>query len=853
MTLNPSVRAVLLRVLGLGIGAVPLGALAQIDTLLNAPPVDTTDVNAAPRTPVFTLTSDDLDSELGNQDISGILQSSRDPFTAVAGFNFGQARFRIRGYDSENTMVTINGVRVNDLETGSAVWSNWAGLNDVTRWMQVRVGTGPSRLLFGSIGGTTDMNIAPSGLRKGLRVSYASANRAYRNRIMATYASGMNAKGWAFAFSGSRRWAEEGYIEGTSFDAWSYYAGVEKRINDRHTVSLSGFGAPILQGRQAVAVQEAYDLAGTNFYNPNWGYQNGKKRNAKMSHDHKPMVMLTHTFKLSEAARLTTSAYYTFGRDGLTGLNWFDAKDPRADYYRYLPSFYRYTDPQLYAQRVHDWQSDVNNRQINWDQFYFANGKNLYSAENANGIAGNTITGNRSKYIVEEVRADPRRIGLNSVWNKDLSPRTHVTVGGSVHKQTTHNYRLVNDLLGGDFWLDIDQFANRDFNDTLISQNDADKPNKVVREGDVYGHNYNMHTSYANLFGQWEQKWNRLEAYAGLDLSHTAFWREGLVRNGRFPANSMGDSEKQRFFSYGVKAGGIYKLTGRHFITANAAYIMRPPAPSVSYLSPRVRDAVVPGLAQESTYGADLSYVLKAPKVKGRATLYHTRIMNQVWNRSYYHDDFRTIVNYAMTGVDQLHQGLELGVEANLSSTWLLTVVHANGRYVYDSRPMATITRNNSDEIFAKDRTVYWKGYRVGGMPQTATSIGLRYNSPKFWFVGANANYFQHIYLDPNPDRRTADALQNLVTSDPQWDGLLVQTKLDDNLTIDAFAGKSWLFKRKYRLALNVSVSNVLNNQDFRVGGFEQLRYDRMDVNRFPPKYSYLFGRNYFAMLTFSF
>ncbi len=89
--------------------------------------------------------------------------------------------------------------------------------------------------------------------------------------------------------------------------------------------------------------------------------------------------------------------------------------------------------------------------------------------------------------------------------------------------------------------------------------------------------------------------------------------------------------------------------------------------------------------------------------------------------------------------------------------------------------------------------------------------------------------------------------------SDPQWNALLDQTKLDNNVTVDLFAGKSWMIQRKYRLAVNFTLSNLLDNQDFRIGGFEQLRYDRMDVDRFPPKYSYLFGRNYFAMVTFSF
>lgn len=828
-------------------------ATAQNDTSLVAPPPDTTALGTQPQLPVFTITADDLDAELGSQDISGVLQGSRDVFTATAGFNFGSARFRIRGYDSRHMLVSINGILVNDMETGWAGWSQWGGLNDVTRWMQVRTGIAPSRLNFGGLGGYTDIHVRASELRPGLRVSYASTNRAYRNRLMFTYSTGMNAKGWAFSVAGSRRWAEEGYVPGTSFDAYAYLLSAEKKINDRHSLVFSGFGAPIQQGRQGLAVQEAYDLAGTNYYNPNWGLQNGEVRNARMSFTHRPMLMAAHYYTPNENTTWNTTLFYTFGRDGRTGLQWFDARDPRPDYYRYLPSFYQITNPGLGAELAEAWRNDVNTRQIDWDQLHFANAKNLFTVQNADGIAGNSVTGARSKYIVEEQRADPSRIGINTVRTKTLGEGRTLTLGGSIHHQRTHYFKTIDDLLSGDYWLDVDQFATRDFNDTLISQNDLDRPNRVVRRGDKFGYDYDIHTRYYNAFTQFERVWGRLEFYAGAEIGHTTFWRDSRLRNGRFPEESFGESERHAFLHYGVKTGAIFKLSGRQFLSANAAYMTNPPVARTAFISPRTRGAVVQGLTNESIYTGDLNYILRFPRLKGRATLYYTRIMDQIWSRSFYHDEFRTLVNYSMTGVDQLHTGAEVGIEANLSSTWILTAVYAGGQYLYDSRPTATITRDNSPEIFAQDRTVYWRNFRVGGMPQTAASLGLRYNSPKFWFAGFSANYFDDLYLDPNPDRRTSAAIGNFFESDPQVDALLEQTKLDANYTVDLFLGKSWMYKRKYRIAVNATVSNLLDNQDFRIGGFEQLRYDRTDIDRFPPRFSYLFGRNYFAMLTFSF
>lgn len=813
---------------------------------------DTSGMDDAPKTAIYTVTADDLDAELESQDVSGLLQSSRDIFTSTAGFNFGSARYRIRGYQSSNTLVTMNGVLVNDLESGWARWFRWGGLNDVTRNITVRTGVQDSPFNFGGIGGYTNIDLRASEMRPGTRVSYASSNRAYRNRIMATHSTGMMANGWAFTASLSRRWADEGYVEGTYYDAAAYFLSAERKINETHSLGLVFFGAPIVQGRQGLAIQEAYDLVGSNYYNPFWGYQNGEKRNSRVTNNHTPMGMLTHYFTPDSRSSLTTSLYVTGGRGGITGINWWDARDPRPDYYRYLPSFFD-NDPEGFAAATAAWTGDPANRQLDWDQLYFANRKNLFTLENADGIEGNDVTGNRSKYILEELRNDLFVYGANTVYRKQLSERQTLTAGGSVHFHQTRNYRMVEDLLGGDFWVDIDQFALRDFNNPDLAQNDLETPNRIVREGDVFGFDYTTHVNRANVFAQYQYEVGLWEFYAGAELSSTTFWRNSAMRNGRFPDDSYGESPKTSFIHYGLKAGATYKVTGRHFVTANLVHQTLPPAPRFAFLSPRTRHELVPGLTNQNIFGGDLNYIVRYPRFKARATLFYTEINDQVWARSFYHDELRTFVNYSMTGVDHLHMGTEIGIEAGVSSTTTINAVLGTGQYTWNSRPTAQMTRDNAEEVLATDRTVYLKNYRIGGMPQTAASLGVRYNSPKYWFAGINANYFGHIYLDPNPDRRTEEALGNYVTDDPQWNQILEQTRLDDNYTLDMYFGKSWRIQRKYFIRVNVSANNLLNNQDFAIGGFEQLRYDRTDIDRFPPRLSYLWGRTYFAQVSFSF
>lgn len=825
---------------------------AQFDTSLTVVP-DTNAADMDRRAAAYSISAADLDNELNSQGVSSVLQSSRDPFNSVATFTFGQARFRIRGYDGENALLSLNGVLANDLETGIPPWTYWGGLNDVTRWVETRTGISPSRFNFGGVGGYSEIGLRASELRRGTRFSYALSNRRYRHRVMFTYNTGMRANGWAFSFSGSRRWANEGYAPGTFYDASAYFVSVEKRINPKHSVYFTGLGAPLKQGREGLAVKEALNLTGDHYYNPNWGWQEGKKRNAVVMNDHKPILLLGHIFKPDDSTEWATNVMCTFGRDGMTGLNWFDAKNPTPTYYRYLPSYYASSDPAYAADLTSAWQMDASTQQIDWDALYQANYNNMYTVQDAEGISGNNVSGLRSKYMIRDMRADPFRIAVNSVWTKAMRHNLHVTAGASWNKQKTHYFKVVDDLLGGDFWVDLNQFAELDVNNPISANNDLEHPNHVVREGDVFGYDYEIHTRLVNAFGQVEKKWDRVEAYAGATISQTRYWRVGNMMNGLFPDISKGPSEKENFLSGGVKAGAVYKLSGRHYLTANATVMSRPATPRNAYLSPRLRPTVIDGLVNEKVLGGEIGYLARMPRLKGRATLYYTRINDQVWNRTFFNDDLLANVNYTMTGVDQTHMGLELGLEGKLSPTWTVTAVAAMGRYTYSSRPSATITRDNLDTAVVSGRTVYWKNYRVGGMPQSAYSIGSRYNSPKFWSVGGNVNWFGQIYLDPNPDRRTAEAVEGLITEDPQWNKLLDQPRLNNGVTVDVYANKSWMIQRKYRVALNLSVTNLFDNQDLITGGYEQLRYDRLNPDKFPARYSYLYGRTFFAMLTFSF
>lgn len=815
--------------------------------------------------PIITLSVDEQLSA-GAQNISGLLTASRDVFVSAAAFTFGPNRFRIRGYGSEDTEVLLNGMPVNDLESGRVFWSNWGGLNDVLRNRTNTVGLQSTEYALGGVGGATFLDLRASRQRKQLRVSYALSNRTYDHRLMATWKTGMLQNGWAVSLSASRRWAQQGFIPGTFYDAWSYFLSVDKKLGDKHLLNLVAFGAPITRGRATASVQEMYDLAGTNYYNSWWGFQNGEKRNSRVGRTHQPVVMLRHDWEVNKLATLTTSLGYQWGRHGSTALDWYDARDPRPDYYRKLPSWIEDVDPEQAARVADILRSSEEARQIDWARMYTVNRNSLQTIRDANGIPGNDITGLRSQYIVEDRRFDPERANFSTFLRIRPTAQVNYTLGLSYQYMKTHAFKTVEDLLGGEFYVDIDKFAEFDStgNNDFI-QNDLDTPNKILREGDVWGYDYETRIHRARIWGQGEWATRHWEFFLGGSLGNVNFFRRGNVRNGKFPDHSQGDSETQSFMEYQAKGGITYKINGRNYLLANAMVQARAPFAREAFISPRTRNEPLPNLTTAKILSVEAGYLLQAPYAKARVLGYFTTFRDQIWNRSFYLDNAIQgpngqrggFVNYIMQGIDTRHMGLELAGEVQVLPGLRLQGVAALGQYLYTNRPTVSIFLDNVAQDLGSE-TAYLKNFRVAGTPQMAYTFGIHYNAPQYWFANLNFNYFDQVWIDFNPARRTVSAVAN-VPGDPEfeeqavnpgselWNRIIEKEKAPGAFTMDFFGGKSFKFNDVF-LYLTVGVNNILDKRDFITGGYEQLRFDfeGKDVDRFPSQYFYALGRNYF-------
>jgi len=358
----------------------------------------------------------------------------------------------------------------------------------------------------------------------------------------------------------------------------------------------------------------------------------------------------------------------------------------------------------------------------------------------------------------------------------------------------------------------------------------------------------------AELWGLAEYTFKKLDFYGGISLSDSKIWRTGKLANGKFPTSSKGESEKLNFLNYGFKAGGTYKLNGRNFITANINILTRAPEASNIFISPRVRNDVVDDVKNEEVVSSDINYLAKYPNLKLRFTLYSTQINNQTWLRTYYDDSYNTLVNLIMTGVNQKHRGFELGIDKTLFTSHSLQCVMGFAQSYYTNEPKLQAWQDNTNSSLYYNRRVYLKNYRLGNSPQFVSAVGYRYVGKRYWSVGFCVNYFDKIFIEPNPDRRTAEAAGKFQSDEKELaQEIIGQKHLPSYFIMNANATKSFRLKNKKNLSFNFSVNNVLNNKKVISGGFEQLRWDQLQLSKFPNKYTYITGTTYMLIINFSF
>jgi len=803
---------------------------------------------------VLQLSETDLNSDenKSTQSVSGALSSKGDVYNRQTNFSFSPMRFRMRGYDQDFESTYINGVHFNGLERESFNYSSLGGLNDAFRNQEEINGVAANSFSYGNLGSATNINTKASSYAAGSKASLAYTNRAYKLRGQYTYATGLMANGWAFAGSVVARWADKGIVDGTFYNSAGYFLSAEKVINKQHSISLVTFGAPTQRAQQGAVTQEVYNLAGSIYYNPYWGYQDGKVRNSRIVKSFDPTVILSHEFKIDENQQLRTGIAYHYSLYSNSALTFYNAPDPRPDYYRYLPS---YQMDNVTANQITDmWKNDPAVSQIDWASLYQSNMINNES--NPNGIA---------KYAIERRHNDLREIALNSTYMNQISKQLKLTAGIEAKSTKGMHYKTMDDLLGANQWIDIDQFAERDFpSNPDIIQNDINNPNRIIKNGDIFGYHYDLNIKHMSAYIQNEWNLPQLDLYYAAKATYTEFYRYGYMLNGRAEATgatSLGKGKVWFTTNPSIKAGATYKIDGRNRLYVNVIAEKRAPQVDNSYVSVRIKDTAVP-MEAEDVFSADLNYAFTFKTVRGRVSAFRTTINHASDLYGYYDDENQTFVNLMLSGLNKQYQGIEAGLSAKLNSSFTVSVAGTFADYKYtNTRKNNPIGYKNYENGKYPDTmdSILVEGLKIASGPQLAANITLSYFHPKMWFADVTLNYFDNNYLDFAPNRFSKGSM-SLYTTDEMKKALGTQEKLNGGFMLDASLGKLIYLKNRRSLNINLSASNILNNTNMITGGYQQARLplnngviDASAVNKFPSKYYYAWGFNMFLNIGYKF
>ena len=826
---------------------------------------------------LITITENDLgDDNSGSESTAGLLQASRDTYQQAAAFNWGQARFRIRGLDNEYGTTMINGITMNKIYDGRPQWSNWGGLNDATRNQEFTTGSAPSDYTFGGILGTQEINTRASIYRPGTRISFSGANTNYNWRAMFTHASAMTPDGWAYVISAGRRWAQEGYFDGTDYSANSLFASVEKKFNENHSLNLTAIYAQNSRGKNSPNSQEVIDLMGPK-YNSYWGYQNGEKRNSRDKDVEEPVVMLSHFWKIAPSTNLNTSVAFQTGSIGNSRLDYNGGNNPDPTYYKNLPSYFLnlFNNPDDafevptrtpdYAGAERARTDFLNNSQINWTRMYEANKNNK-----------------RSIYALYEDRTDDNLFTANTNFNTKLTDNIFFNAGATYRRLRSENFQNMLDLLGDYTFKDTDPFYEGFGFTNGQNQSDLNNPDRQINVGDKYGYDYIIRANTVDVFTQFKFTFKKIDFYLSQGYTRSDYERDGLYRNGLYQNNSFGKSDKVEFDNYGLKGGFTYKITGRQFINANAVYMTKAPSVRNSFVNARLNNIVVPDLDSEEVSSFDASYIISAPKFKARLTGFYSEVKNSTKIGFFYSEGLASLdggedgedefVAEITKGLNKRNVGGELGMEYQLTSTIKLTGSASYGEYTYSNNPDVALSVDARQGAglnpIVDFGTSKMKNYKQGGMPQQAYSAGIEYRDPKFWWIGANANYLADTYVDVDPLLRTNNFFQIPgqggisfpEATEERAAYLLKQEKFDPFYLFNVTGGKSWRIKGN-TIGFFASINNIFD-KEYKTGGFESARNANfrelnMDnasgVRSFGARYFYGYGRTYFVNLYVSF
>ncbi|WP_456463127.1 TonB-dependent receptor [Lutibacter sp.] len=702
--------------------------------------VGVADIAKDRQTPVAssTMMASEIQERIGTKELPEVLNYTPSIYATKQGGGFGDARINVRGFDSKNTAVMINGMPVNDMESGKVYWSNWAGLADVTSAIQVQRGLGSSKLAISSIGGTINVLTNTSDKKEGGAVAATFGNDLYM-KYSAAYNTGLLDNGFSASMLISR-FSGNGYVDGTEGQGWTWFISTGYKINKKHNIMFTATGAPQWHNQRyyAPSLSSYIKYGGVDGepnikYNSDWGYYNGEVFTMRRNFYHKPIASLNHEWKINNASKLSTVLYGSWGRGGGTGdIGGINGSALYYGQFKDENGLYRFDDMKTWNTGGHvaDFGADRAPGDLTNDRHDGASRRASMNSHDWYGVISN--------------------------YHNNLNENLSFDFGVDLRTYSGYHYRVLNNILGATDYLD-----NRDRNNpnrTLVPSQFVEATPNWNPFIDIKGQDkieyYNQgNVRWGGVFGQVEYKTDKYSAFVQAGGSSQQFQRVDYFN---LPADVDGDgtdepqiSDWTSMMGGNLKGGFNYNINKQHNIFINSGYYSKQPmfnAVFPNYTNNNTNE----NLVNEKIFGLEAGYGFITNNYKLKLNLYRTSWKDRFQTIKSYLDingDGNTVSTIGrVQGIEEIHSGVELEGSARFFGSLKVYGMVSAGDWVYASNVSATFVDDNNDALPQFDQTIYLDGVKVGDAAQFTSRIGANYNVIKGLYVDMNYFYADKLF-----------------------------------------------------------------------------------------------------------
>ena len=814
--------------------SVDLGVIKMDpDAVMLADVTITSSVAVARKTPVAVSTVDPvfIEDRLGSQEFPEILKSTPGIYTTKDGGGYGDAKTTVRGFKSENVAMMVNGVPMNGMENNKVYWSNWSGLSDVTRSMQVQRGLGASKVSSPAVGGSINIITKSTEAQKGGFVSYGMGNDGY-NKILFGVSSGLSKDGWAFTLLGGKTWGD-GYVQGTEFEGYTWFASIAKRFNENHQLTLTAFGSPQWHNQRnnqnGLSIKEwqrVKKYMGDDSpykYNPTFGYdKNGQVRNSSRNEYHKPQISLNHLWQIDQKSSLSTALYVSIGRgNGYSGTG---DKTNRSGWYGATNGL-------------------VNNT--------YRNADGTFAYDQVQDLNEQSTTG--SKMIMAKSMNNHMWYGLLSTYTTKFGEYFDFYGGIDLRYYKGLHQNIITDLYNGAYFVDPNRSDIKADNNPLA--NDPNYVNQKLGVGDVIYRDYDGFVMSEGVFAQLEYNRDKLSAFVSGGASNTGYWRYDRL----YYSKDKAKSDTKNYLGGNIKGGVNYNLTENHNVFVNAGFISRAPMFDTSFINSQNSHARNGDAKNEKIMSFEAGYGYRSRFFTANLNAYYTRWIDKALYDSdtmeYKVDDVNVTDRYTlnMTGANADHWGIELDFIAKPFKWIDVTGMFswgdwrwngtATGYYFNSAGQIMTDFKGGIIEDMANAgdyrANIKMDNVHVGGSAQTTAALGVNVRPLKDLRISLDWNFFARNYADYDIDTNNTGLGKEIVIGNP-WE-------IPSYSTFDLSAGYSFDFG-KVRATLSGNINNLFN-QEYIADARDGANHDWESATRV----FYGFGRTYNVRLKFNF